>query len=63
MPINIPRSNTAKKHSLSVKMKTFYSNVNVLNDALVMTLAGSGVKTNMEYIEVADLSEDSNIAN
>ena len=63
MPINIPRSNTAKKHSLSVKMKTFYSNVNVLNDALVMTLAGSGVKTNMEYIEVANLSEDSNIAN
>lgn len=62
MPVNIPKSNTAKKHSLVVKMRTFYANVNITNDDLMLTLSGSGVKTNMEYVTVPTLDESTNIA-
>ena len=61
IPVNIPRTNTAKKHSLSVKIKA-QSSISIASGNLNMTLSGNGIKTNMEYIEVADLSENENIA-
>ena len=61
IPVNIPRTNTAKKHSLSVKIKA-QSSISIASGNLNMTLSGNGIKTNMEYIEVADLNEDENIA-
>lgn len=61
IPVNIPRTNTAKKHSLSIKIKA-QSSISIASGNLNMTLSGNGIKTNMEYIEVADLNEDENIA-
>lgn len=62
IPINIAKTNTAKKHTIEVRMKGSAS-MTIPAGSLSITLSGSGIKTNMEYIELADLNEDENIAN
>ena len=62
IPINISKTNTAKKHTLEVRMKGSAS-MTIPGGSLSITLSGSGIKTNMEYIELADLDENENIAN
>lgn len=62
IPINIAKTNTAKKHTIEVRMKGSAS-MTIPGGSLSITLSGSGIKTNMEYIELADLDENENIAN
>lgn len=62
IPINIAKTNTAKKHTIEVRIKSSAS-MTIPAGSLSITLSGSGIKTNMEYIELADLNENENIAN
>lgn len=60
IPVNIAKTNTAKKHTLEVKIKGSAS-MTVSAGNLNINLSGSGLKTNMEYLELADLDEEENI--
>ena len=61
IPFSVVKSDLSAQHKLTIKSKMTNTSLSIAKTKLDVYLNGNGIKTNMEYLDLADVSEDENI--